>query len=397
MPYYQTLKHRRESLHLSIENVSAQTRLKPEFIRAIEEHNLDLFSDDFSYVRYFIHAYCDAIGVNWDMIRKEVDEDVSRSAQARDQALYQAQIQMIETMPQAKSTKATVRKGKRRRKKSFLERSAGSLSRKLSWGGKKISKGMILLIVAAVAGLFALSAYQNSVAQKAYAARAKQMEEERLAKEEETQRLAQDLQSKRSSDAQPESEKPTLRISSLESENTYRVEGILSSQPQVQVQFYAVGSQTVTITWNGAPAFSQVVSGEYTYTLQAGQSGTLSVVFSGPSVYNWLRIDGSEIPADYTLYSQSGGNRIDLDLIFSGTPEPADSTQSSDETVPESQPLTDPAGQDLNTPYVEDAYDAPIDENGYYTDPNAYDPNVYGDGTEIYGDTDGAEALQYLQ
>ena len=73
MAYYHILKERRTNLKLSIQDVSNQTRLAPQYIQAIEEHNLDVFSDDLSFVRYFVHAYSDAIGVNWQAISDEVD------------------------------------------------------------------------------------------------------------------------------------------------------------------------------------------------------------------------------------------------------------------------------------------------------------------------------------
>lgn len=56
MAYYQILKKRRLDLNLSIQDIAIQTHLSPEFIRAIEENNLDVFSDDFSFVRYFVHS-----------------------------------------------------------------------------------------------------------------------------------------------------------------------------------------------------------------------------------------------------------------------------------------------------------------------------------------------------
>ena len=50
MAYYHILKERRTNLKLSIQDVSNQTRLAPQYIQAIEEHNLDVFSDDLSFV-----------------------------------------------------------------------------------------------------------------------------------------------------------------------------------------------------------------------------------------------------------------------------------------------------------------------------------------------------------
>ena len=56
MRYYEILKKRRTDLKLSIQDVSAQTRLAPEYIKAIEDNDLDVFSDDLSFVRYFIRS-----------------------------------------------------------------------------------------------------------------------------------------------------------------------------------------------------------------------------------------------------------------------------------------------------------------------------------------------------
>ena len=98
MAYYHILKERRTNLKLSIQDVSNQTRLAPQYIQAIEEHNLDVFSDDLSFVRYFVHAYSDAIGVNWQAISDEVDVDVNEFAHQRDMALTMAQRRMVEQM-----------------------------------------------------------------------------------------------------------------------------------------------------------------------------------------------------------------------------------------------------------------------------------------------------------
>ena len=136
MEYYQILKQRRLDLNLSIQDIAVQTRLRPEYIRAIEEHNLDIFSDDFSYVRYFVHGYCDAIGVNWDYIKDAVDADVMAYAAARDQALEQAQVKMIQSMPSAKPSKQTSRANQKRRTQKNMKNSASKLSRYISWGNQ---------------------------------------------------------------------------------------------------------------------------------------------------------------------------------------------------------------------------------------------------------------------
>ena len=113
MAYYHILNERRTNLKLSIQDVSNQTRLAPQYIQAIEEHNLDVFSDDLSFVRYFVHAYSDAIGVNWQAISDEVDVDVNEFAHQRDMALTMAQRRMVEQMASVQKTKKTTKKKKK--------------------------------------------------------------------------------------------------------------------------------------------------------------------------------------------------------------------------------------------------------------------------------------------
>ena len=117
MAYYHILKERRTNLKLSIQDVSNQTRLAPQYIQAIEENNLDVFSDDLSFVRYFVHAYSDAIGVNWQAISDEVDMDVNEFAHQRDMALTMAQRRMVEQMASVQKSKKTTKEKRRRRKR----------------------------------------------------------------------------------------------------------------------------------------------------------------------------------------------------------------------------------------------------------------------------------------
>lgn len=363
MPYYQTLKERRQGLGLTIQDVCSQTRLKPEYIRAIEEHNLDLFSDDFSYVRYFVHAYADAIGVNWEMIRDEVDQDVSVFAQVRDQALYQAQVKMIETMPSVKADAKRSKARRRKSKKTFLENSAGAISRRLSWGSSpKLRRNAVIGAVVVFIALCAFSYIRSASAKRALDENRQAREQELNQREQETQRLADELQSRKDSSATPAQSTPQLSVMGLEQENTFQVSGFTQDNPVIHLSFYAIGGQTVTITWNGVPAFSEAVSGTGNYDLQAGQSGTLSVVFSSPSVYNALSVEGTEIPANFTLNSPEGGCRIILNIVY-GQKGQSDSSQSASEqnqVQNDTEDYTAPIGNE--TEMVDD-YTAPLTQD----------------------------------
>ena len=150
MAYYHILKERRTNLKLSIQDVSNQTRLAPQYIQAIEEHNLDVFSDDFSFVRYFVHAYCDAIGVNWQAIADEVDMDINEVAHQKDMALTMAQRRMVEQMASVQKKK----KSSTKKKKSWFQKHVSRTSSSLSTNQSQLIKVLVLI---GIAGLCVLS------------------------------------------------------------------------------------------------------------------------------------------------------------------------------------------------------------------------------------------------
>ena len=150
MAYYHILKERRTNLKLSIQDVSNQTRLAPQYIQAIEEHNLDVFSDDFSFVRYFVHAYCDAIGVNWQAIADEVDMDINEVAHQKDMALTMAQRRMVEQMASVQKKK----KSSTKKKKSWFQKHVSRTSSSLSTNQSQLIKVLVLI---GIVGLCVLS------------------------------------------------------------------------------------------------------------------------------------------------------------------------------------------------------------------------------------------------
>ena len=86
MTYNKILKQRRQALQLSIQDISSQTRLAPNYIQALEENHLEVFQGDVSYIRYFVQAYCEAIGVNYAAISDEVETVLA--AYSRQYAAY---------------------------------------------------------------------------------------------------------------------------------------------------------------------------------------------------------------------------------------------------------------------------------------------------------------------
>ena len=191
MAYYHILKERRTNLKLSIQDVSNQTRLAPQYIQAIEEHNLDVFSDDFSFVRYFVHAYCDAIGVNWQAIADEVDMDINEVAHQKDMALTMAQRRMVEQMASVQKKK---KKSSTKKKKSWFQKHVSRTSSSLSTNQSQLIKVLVLIGIAGLCVLsvinFGLRALSNQKLQTQEALRQEQLSK----KEQETNKLANQRQ-----------------------------------------------------------------------------------------------------------------------------------------------------------------------------------------------------------
>lgn len=72
------LKEKRLEAGLTIEEVSEKTMLTVKHIKALEEGDMEFFKDDLSYLRFFLHSYCDAVGLDFEeikpMLRESIDD-----------------------------------------------------------------------------------------------------------------------------------------------------------------------------------------------------------------------------------------------------------------------------------------------------------------------------------
>jgi len=72
------LKDKRLELGITVEEVSQRTRLTVKHIKAIEEGDISYFKDDLSYLRFFLKAYCDVLGLDFEnfkgLLRNSIDE-----------------------------------------------------------------------------------------------------------------------------------------------------------------------------------------------------------------------------------------------------------------------------------------------------------------------------------
>lgn len=68
------LKEHRKSLDLSIADISDITKMNINIIKNIEEGNVSYFSNDLTYLRYYVKSYSNAVNVDFDSIDSELDE-----------------------------------------------------------------------------------------------------------------------------------------------------------------------------------------------------------------------------------------------------------------------------------------------------------------------------------
>ena len=242
MAYYHILKERRTNLKLSIQDVSNQTRLAPQYIQAIEEHNLDVFSDDLSFVRYFVHAYSNAIGVNWQAISDEVDVDVNEFAHQRDMALTMAQRRMVEQMASVQKTKKTTKK-KKKSSLGWFQKHVSRTSSSLNANQTKIIKMLVLIGIIGLGVLSLVNVGLRSISNQKLATQQELREEQLSKKEQETNKLAN--QRKKAKEAQ------ALVVNKISGEtNAYQLSNIQSDVKTLDLSITLPTKTKITLKKN---------------------------------------------------------------------------------------------------------------------------------------------------
>lgn len=70
------LKQKRLEKGMTIEAVSEKTRLTIKHLKAIEEGDISYFKDDLSYLRFFLKAYCNALEIDFDEIKGDLQDSI---------------------------------------------------------------------------------------------------------------------------------------------------------------------------------------------------------------------------------------------------------------------------------------------------------------------------------
>ncbi len=358
MFYYQILKQRRLALNLSIQQVSQQTRLKPEYVRALEEHDLKVFGKQgLPYVPALVKGYCEALGINWRVLAQEVQDDVQATQQSfhSKPALPSPQ----KKKPSSSSSRST-KKNKNRSKQKLSKKRKNKASKtsstkrklyvtpskkkktkskkptiysknlavtkkksKVTWGSQnRLSKFILIsascmILCLSTFNYFAQNAAQNSLAERKVA-----REKELLQEEATTQRLADEFKQRKyglssleipSLDTTSESS-PILTISNTDQLGTYTLSGF--TQNKIEIELLPETDQDIQILWNNHPAFAQKVSGSQIYELNTSQDGTLTIAFSKGSDKNRLRVDNLEISSEYLPIDEKGQTKVQFLIEF---------------------------------------------------------------------------------
>ena len=288
MAYYHILKERRTNLKLSIQDVSNQTRLAPQYIQAIEEHNLDVFSDDFSFVRYFVHAYSDAIGVNWQAIADEVDMDINEVAHQRDMALTMAQRRMVQQMPSVQKTK----KSKKKKKKSWFQKHVSRTSSSLSTNQSQLIKVLVLIGIVGLCVLSVINFGLRAISNQKLATQEALRQEQLSKKEEETNKLAS--QRKKAKEAE------ALVVEKMSDEtNAYQISNIQSDVKTLDLSITLPTKSKITVTKDDTVIndSSKVYTGTFTQSLELSENCTFEISIETYSD-NSITVGGKEISFD---------------------------------------------------------------------------------------------------
>ena len=308
MAYYHILKERRTNLKLSIQDVSNQTRLAPQYIQAIEEHNLDVFSDDFSFVRYFVHAYCDAIGVNWNAISQEVDEDVNAFARERDMALSMAQKRLVQQMSSVQTKPSVTKKKKRKKSKNLFQKHISKTSSSLSTNQKKLVKVLVLIGVIGLGVLSAINFGLRSASNKNLEAQQQARQKELDKKEEETNKLAKQRKK--------EKEASSLKITAMDGqENTYQISNIQSDVKSLDLSITIPTKTKISVTKDDAVVNddSKLYTSTFTQSLELSDDCTFTISIDTYSD-NDITINGKTIKFDKTNWQEGQAAVITLQV-----------------------------------------------------------------------------------
>ena len=318
MTYYQILKQRRLDLKLSIQDVSNQTRLAPEYIQAIEENQLDIFANDFSFVRYFVQAYCQAIGVNWQAIQFEVDQTIKYYAHQKNMALTQAQKNLAQNMEYVSAP--TPKRRDKAKSNNHYQSSVTRTSRKMHWSKRQLSKVGVAFLVVVFAFLIASNLVINSIATRQQRIEEENRQQELIAKEQETRRLAEEKKKQ-------EYEKLNRNLKFIQDGTNYNFYQIYTgSKKQTEFEFkIKLPKKSNVVLYKNDELvtldFNKVYSKEFVYRVKIDENCVLRLKIENYDK-NKIKINDTELAFNEQNWEKGKPAEMEFRIILDEAPEP---------------------------------------------------------------------------
>jgi transcriptional regulator with XRE-family HTH domain len=106
------LKKRREELGYTLRNMSEKTKVPIAKLQAIEDGDLKYFEDDFSYIKFYVRYYCNALLLDFETFKDELDGALERHFNTSQQLKTQ-EIANLQSRIQEKVQRSTPQRRKR--------------------------------------------------------------------------------------------------------------------------------------------------------------------------------------------------------------------------------------------------------------------------------------------
>ena len=343
MTYYQILKQRRLALQLSIQDISSQTRLAPQYIEAIEENHLEVFNDDYSFIRYFMQSYCEAIGVNWQAIQPQVEANLSDYEQARKQ-----QLAAQKPKPQPKKTSQSPKKpnhqrAKTKKAKKDKNNSNSVFSRIRNWNKRMNASKyartyhivILGIVVVLVLSLFNMGvSYANN---RRLAAEEAQRQAEIKQKEKQTEQLAQQKSSQETTNNEI-----TLTATDKDN-NAYEVTNVVEGSKELQLTITLPSDSTIAVYKDDQLVNSSAdkeYSGTFKQTISV-DSACLIQVEIGTYDNNKIRLNGKSVSFSKTNWEKDTPAVLYFEVKTSTSTDSTDSSSTTDSTTSSDTTTTD--------------------------------------------------------
>lgn len=73
---FDDLRKKRIELGYSVDKVAKETRLSSKIIKSIDNGEIDFFKDDISYLRFYVKAYAECVGIEYNTFKDKFEDEI---------------------------------------------------------------------------------------------------------------------------------------------------------------------------------------------------------------------------------------------------------------------------------------------------------------------------------